>query len=59
MYKKEQVYNLKNSYCIPEFTITKDGEIRPECNTQWNYKKSIFNIKSLEELTEKKTSLYF
>ena len=54
MYKKEQVYNLKNSYCIPEFTITKDGEIRPECNTQWNYKKSIFNIKSLEELTEKK-----
>lgn len=54
MYKQNQIYNLKNSYCLPEFTIFKDGEIRPECNTYWPCKKNIFNIKTLEELTEKK-----
>lgn len=46
--------NLKNSKCIPEFTITECGEIKPDCRTYWPYKKFIFNINNLEEITEKK-----
>ena len=55
MYEENQVYNLKDSICIPEFTIDESGEIRPECNTYWpNPKKYIFSINSLEELLNKK-----